>query len=51
LTGRAKSISAADAIVAAIATTLPSPVVLTSDPVDLTALLGGSTIQVRVAAV
>ena len=38
-TGRAGTISATDAIVAAMATTFPSPVVLTSDPHDITALL------------
>ena len=39
MTGRAGAISATDAIVAAIATTFPSPVVLTSDPDDIAALL------------
>lgn len=37
-TGRAGDISAADAIVAAYADSRPDPVVLTSDPADLTAL-------------
>ena len=37
-TGRAGAISAADAIVAAYADTCPEPVVLTSDPGDLSAL-------------
>ena len=37
-TGRAAEISAADAIVAAFASACPDPVVLTSDPKDLTAL-------------
>lgn len=37
-TGRAGTISATDAIVAAFASTRPDPVVLTSDPRDLGAL-------------
>lgn len=37
-TGRAGTISAVDAVVAAYAETCPEPVVLTSDPGDLTAL-------------
>lgn len=37
-TGRAGTISAADAIVAAYADTCPEPLVLTSDDTDLTAL-------------
>jgi predicted nucleic acid-binding protein len=37
-TGRAATISAADAIVAAFASACPDPVVLTSDPRDLAAL-------------
>ena len=37
-TGRASTISAADAIVAAFASACPDPIVLTSDPHDLTAL-------------
>lgn len=37
-TGRASTISATDAIVVAFASTLPDPVVLTSDPHDLDAL-------------
>ena len=39
MTGRAGTISATDAIVAAMATTFPSPVVLTSDPDDIAALI------------
>jgi hypothetical protein len=37
-TGRASAISATDAVVAAFASACPDPVVLTSDPHDLTAL-------------
>ena len=37
-TGRAGTIAATDAIVAAYASTLHAPVILTSDPTDLTAL-------------
>jgi hypothetical protein len=36
-TGRASAISATDAVVAAFASACPDPVVLTSDPHDLTA--------------
>lgn len=39
MTGRAGTISATDAIVAALALTFPSPVVLTSDPDDFAALV------------
>ena len=39
MTGSAGTISAADAIVAAMATNFASPVVLTSDPGDIAALL------------
>ena len=38
-TGRAGTISATDAIVAAMATIFPSPIVLTSDPHDIASLL------------
>jgi predicted nucleic acid-binding protein len=51
LTGRAGTISATDAIVAAMATTFPSPVVLTSDPEDMAALVAGHTEQVIVSQV
>ena len=37
-TGRAPKISAVDAVVAAFASTYPDPLVLTSDPKDLSAL-------------
>jgi predicted nucleic acid-binding protein len=37
-TGRAGTITATDAIVAAFASTCPDPVILTTDPRDLTAL-------------
>jgi predicted nuclease of predicted toxin-antitoxin system len=37
-TSRASTIAATDAIVAAYASTLDAPVILTSDPTDLTAL-------------
>ena len=39
MTGRAGTISATDAIVAAMAMTFPSPIVLTSDPDDIAALV------------
>lgn len=48
-TGRAAMISATDAIVAALAINYPEPVVLTSDPDDLRALVGASEIPVVVA--
>ena len=46
LTGRAGTINA---IVAAMAVTFPSPVVLTSDPKDISALLDGHPSQVIVS--
>lgn len=49
MTGRAGTISATDAIVAAMATTFPSPVVLTSDPDDIAALVDEHTSQVIVS--
>lgn len=49
-TGRAATISAVDAIVAALATAYPAPVVLTSDPDDLRALAETSDIPVAVAS-
>ena len=49
MTGRAGTISATDAIVAAMAVTFPSPIVLTSDPNDISALLDGHPSQVIVS--
>lgn len=48
-TGRAATISAVDAIVAALATSYPEPVVLTSDPDDLRVLVYDHEIPVIVA--
>jgi predicted nucleic acid-binding protein len=48
-TGRAGTISATDAIVAAFASTCADPVVLTSDPRDLSALAEHATRPVVVA--
>lgn len=50
-TGRAGSISAVDAVVAAVASERPDTVVLTSDPVDLRALAEHTALPIRVAAV
>jgi predicted nucleic acid-binding protein len=50
-TGRAGTISANDAIVAAFASTCPDPVVLSSDPRDLAALTEHATRPITVAAV
>lgn len=50
-TGRASTISAVDAVVAAFAMSLPEPVVLTSDPDDLRALVDGAGVPVTIAAV
>ncbi len=50
-TGRAGTISAADAIVAAHADTCPEPIVLTSDAADLTALASNTRRRVTVARV
>jgi predicted nucleic acid-binding protein len=50
-TGRAGTISAVDAVVAAFATTRPDAVVLTSDPGDLAALAAHGTWPVTVVAV
>lgn len=47
-TGRAGRISAVDAIVAAFADRQPEPIVLTSDPRDLTALVAHTTRTVAV---
>lgn len=50
-TGRAAEISAADAIVVAFASTWPDPVVLTSDPGDITSLSEHAAKPITVAAV
>jgi predicted nucleic acid-binding protein len=50
-TGRAGTISAADAIVAAYADACTEPVVLTSDAADLTALAGHTHRRITVARV
>ena len=49
-TGRASTISASDAIVAAYASTCPDPLVLTSDPRDLGALAEHVTRPITIAA-
>lgn len=51
LTGRAGTISATDAIVAALALTFPSPIVLTSDPHDIAALVDEHRGQVIISRV
>ena len=51
MTGRAGTISATDAIVAAIATTFPLPVILTSDPHDIAALVDTQPRRVIVSRV
>jgi hypothetical protein len=48
-TGRAATITATDAVVAAFASTCPSPVVLTSDPRDLVALSAHAARPVTIA--
>jgi predicted nucleic acid-binding protein len=50
-TGQAGEITATDAIVAAYASTIPDPVVLTSDPHDLTALTQRTTRPITIAPV
>lgn len=50
-TGRAGTISATDAVVAAMATTFRSPMILTSDPGDIAALVEGHPIEVLVVRV
>lgn len=50
-TGRTGTISAADAVVAAFADTCADPLVLTSDPHDLSALAEHTVRQVTVSAV
>lgn len=50
-TGRAGTISATDAIVAAFASTRPDPVVLTSDPHDLDALAEHTVRPITVAGI
>lgn len=49
-TGRASKISAVDAIVVAFASSRPEPVVLTSDPGDLTALADHASRPITIAA-
>ena len=49
-TGRATTISATDAIVAALALAHPDPIVLTSDPDDLTALVAEQSRPVIIAS-
>lgn len=51
LTGRARSITATDAIVAAFAINVENPVVLTSDPDDIAALTRNHTSSVVVSRV
>ena len=51
LTGRAGTISATDAIVAACAAGQNDPIVLTSDPKDLLALAEGSPLPMKIHAV
>ena len=48
-TGRPAEVSAVDAIVAAVAIASPDPIVLTSDPVDLSSLVQVSNVSVRIA--
>jgi hypothetical protein len=50
-TGRPSTISATDAIVAALASACPDPVVLTSDPGDLLALSQGAVRPIAVVRV
>ena len=47
--GRASTVSATDAIVAALAVGYPDPIVLTSDPEDLAALVAGHPSPVTIA--
>jgi len=49
-TGRARKISAVDAVVAAFASTYPDPLVLTSDPKDLSALAEHAAYPITIAA-
>ena len=50
-TGRAATISATDAVVAAFAISCADPIVLTSDPDDLAVLVAGQTPTVSVSRV
>lgn len=50
-TGRAGTISAVDAVVAALASSCPGPIVLTSDPRDLGALAAHAAARVVVVPV
>lgn len=49
--GRARDISATDAIVAAFAVSLGDSVILTSDPTDLTDLINTQSVPVTISAV
>lgn len=49
-TGRASTISAVDAVVVAFAGSRPEPLVLTSDPADLTALADHASRPITIAA-
>jgi hypothetical protein len=48
-TGRPATITATDAVVAAFASTCPSPIVLTSDPRDLAALSAHAARPITIA--
>ncbi len=48
---RTATVSATDALVAALASTLPAPIVLTSDPHDLAALAGQTARPITIAGV
>jgi len=48
-TGRPTTITAADAVVAAFASTCPSPILLTSDPGDLAVLAEHTARQITIA--
>ncbi len=50
-TGRAGTISAVDAVVAALAGTQPDAVVITSDPIDLRALSEHTALPISVISV
>lgn len=49
-TGRAGTVSAVDAVVAALASARPNGVVLTSDPLDLRALAGHTALPIAIVA-
>lgn len=50
-TGRARTISAVDSVVAALAGTAPDAVVITSDPLDLRALAEHTALPISVISV